>query len=223
MSAAAGAGAFGPSEFRKSTGVSRETLAALEAYATLLLKWQPRINLIGPKTVDDLWHRHFFDSAQLLPMVPEGSSRVVDLGSGAGFPGLVLCILTGAETHLIESDGRKAAFLREAARVSGVSDRVTVHAKRAESVDLPPADIVSARALAGLEDLLPLAIRFWRPGTVGLFPKGKRYQEELTAIKYGWYINFDALPSQVDAESVILRVTDLHKAPAQRGEGPAAD
>ena len=184
-------------------------MARLEAYAGLLIKWQSRINLIGPRTIPDLWTRHFWDSAQLVDHIPKDARTLIDLGSGAGFPGLVLAILSELETHLIESDTRKAAFLREAARIAGVSDRVVVHASRAESVDLPVADVISARALAPLIDLLPLVEPFWGSATLGLFPKGKRYKEELTDSNYVWYINYDAIPSRSDADSVLLKITGL--------------
>lgn len=211
-----------PTDFQNSTGVSRETLDALVTYAALLEKWQKRINLVGPRTVADLWSRHFLDSAQLVSLIPPGAKRLVDLGSGAGFPGLVLCILTGLETHLIESDTRKCAFLREAGRAAGVSSRLTVHARRAESIELPPADVISARALAPLPDLLALAAPFWGAETQGLFLKGKRYEEELTAAKYGWYINYSTIPSRVDPESVILSITGLRQAPGADPEGEGA-
>jgi 16S rRNA (guanine527-N7)-methyltransferase len=193
--------------FAEITGVSRETIARLEAYAAALHRWQPAINLVGPKTLPDLWSRHMLDSAQLVPLIPHTARRLVDLGSGAGFPGLVLAVMTALEVHLIESDTRKATFLREAARAVGVADRVTIHAKRAEAAVLPgdgTADVITARALAPLETLLPLAARFWVPGTLGLFPKGKRYEQELTAAKYAWYINSRTVPSQTDPEAVIL-------------------
>lgn len=208
-----------PSDFQNSTGVSRETLDALTRYADLLAKWQKRINLVGPRTVGDLWSRHFMDSAQLVPLIPVGATRLIDLGSGAGFPGLVICILTGLETHLIESDTRKCAFLREAGRAAGVSDRLIVHAKRAESLDLPSADVVTARALAPLPDLLALAAPFWGESTLGLFLKGKRYEEELTAAKYGWYINYSTIPSRVDPDSVILSLTGLRKTGEAKPDG----
>jgi len=210
------------SQFQKNTDVSRETMEQLDAYAALLLKWQPRINLISGKTIPDLWTRHFLDSAQLIDLCPPQARTLIDLGSGAGFPGLVLAILSRMTVHLIESDTRKSAFLREAARVAGVSDRVTVHAARAESVDLPPADIISARALASLTDLLPLAHRFWGEGTIALFPKGKRYKEELTAANYAWYITYDAVRSRSDDESVLLRLTDMRpkKPDHAPGESP---
>ncbi|MDF1748151.1 MAG: 16S rRNA (guanine(527)-N(7))-methyltransferase RsmG [Alphaproteobacteria bacterium] len=206
-------------QFQKNTDVSRETMEQLEAYAALLLKWQPKINLISKNTIPELWTRHFLDSAQLIDLCPSTAKTLIDLGSGAGFPGLVLAIMSEMTVHLIESDTRKSAFLREAARIAGVSDRVTVHATRAEAVDLPPADIISARALASLSDLLPLAHRFWGEGTIALFPKGKRYKEELTAANYAWYITYDAVRSRSDDDSVLLRLTDMRPKPSDHAEG----
>ena len=208
---AADQGPMSAADFQNSTGVSRETMERLEAYAALLQKWQPRINLVGPKTLPGLWRRHFLDSAQLAEHIPDSARTLIDLGSGAGFPGLVLCILTRLETHLVESDARKSAFLREAAREAGVSDRLTVHTKRAESLDLPPADVISARALAPLDVLFPWVERFWKSDTLGLFPKGIRYKEELTSVNYGWYINYSTVPSRVDPDSVLLLVRDLKR------------
>src|SRR5437588_12718613 len=108
--------ALSPAEFAAATGVSRETLARLDAYAELLRQWSPRINLVAASTLDDLWRRHVLDSAQLFPLLPPGAHSLIDLGSGAGFPGLVLAILGVPAVELIESDARKCAFLREAAR-----------------------------------------------------------------------------------------------------------
>lgn len=197
-------------EFADLTGVSRETRATLEAYADLLARWQRRINLIGPRTLPDLWRRHFLDSAQLAPRIPAAATRLVDLGSGAGFPGLVLCILRpDLQGHLIESDHRKAAFLREAARRTGVSDRVSVHAARADSVQGIAADVVTARALAPLVDLMPMAARFLAPDGICLFLKGKRCKEELTAVNYMWHINYQTNPSRTDPEGQILTITDF--------------
>jgi 16S rRNA (guanine527-N7)-methyltransferase len=138
-----------PAEFAAETGVSRETLARLEAYAALLLAWNRRVNLVGRGTEEDLWRRHMLDSAQLHPLIPAGARTLVDLGSGAGFPGLVLAILGGPHVHLVESDQRKAVFLREAARVTGAA--AMVHAIRIEAAPPLAADIVTARALAPLD------------------------------------------------------------------------
>lgn len=200
-----------PSDFRERTGVSRETLDRLEVYADTLRRWQRRINLVGPATVPELWHRHMLDSAQLVQHLPDGDGPVVDLGSGAGFPGLVLAIMTPRPVHLIESDTRKAAFLREAARAAGVSSRVTVHATRIADAPQIAAAIITARALAALPQLLDLSEPFLGDGTIALFLKGKRYQEELTDAKYAWYINYETVPSATDSDAVLLRIVDFRR------------
>src|SRR5260221_2069883 len=142
---------FDAAAFEAATGVSRETCERLERYVATLLRWQPTINLVSRGTLDDLWRRHLLDSAQLLPHMPD-CGPIVDLGSGAGFPGLVLAILGAPDVHLVESDSRKAAFLREAARAAGAA--VTVHNAPIETVSVPAAAI-TARALAPLTPLLP--------------------------------------------------------------------
>jgi 16S rRNA (guanine527-N7)-methyltransferase len=158
---------MGPEEFRAATDVSRETLDRLESYAALLTKWSGAINLVGRETLRDAWRRHFLDSAQVvdhLPPAPAGRARhILDLGSGAGFPGLVLAILGAGEVTLVESDAKKAAFLREAARIAGAP--AVVICARIESLspsDLSP-DAVTARALAPLPKLLDLAAPFLCP------------------------------------------------------------
>jgi 16S rRNA (guanine527-N7)-methyltransferase len=184
-------------------GVSRETRERLNTYADLLRKWQRSINLVGPRTIDDLWNRHFTDSAQLLPLIPPSARVLVDFGSGAGFPGLVLAILGVSQVHLIESDQRKATFLREVARATGTP--VTVHAKRIEQVAPFPADVVSARALAPLGDLLGFAAPFLHPDSLCLFPKGQMAEDELTAASRTWNINVDRIQSVTDPSATILR------------------
>jgi 16S rRNA (guanine527-N7)-methyltransferase len=187
--------------------VSRETLARLEVFAALLMAWQQSINLVAPASLPDLWRRHILDSAQLWPLLPEGAQRLIDLGSGAGFPGLILAILGVPEVHLVESDRRKAAFLREAARVTGAT--VTVHVARAETLALPPAGIVTARALAALDRLLPLVRRFLAPGGVALLPKGREAQEELTLAGTRWKMRAELIASRTDPMGRILRLQDL--------------
>lgn len=195
--------------FQVATGVSRETLERLQAYADLLVKWQKAINLVGPKTIPDLWRRHFLDSAQLLPLLPEHTTRLVDLGAGAGFPGLVLAILGVPEVHLVESDVRKGTFMREAARLAGV--QVTVHTARIEQAAAFPADVVTARALAPLDTLFGYAARFWGPATTGLFLKGEMAEGELTAAAESWTFAAERFPSRSDAAGVVLRVGGLVK------------
>jgi len=191
-------------------GVSRETRERLNTYADLLRKWQRSINLVGPRTLDDLWNRHFTDSAQLLPLIPPASHVLVDFGSGAGFPGLVLAILGVTQVHLIESDQRKATFLREVARATGTP--VTVHAKRIEQVAPFPADVVSARALAPLVDLLGFVAPFLHPNSLCLFPKGQMAEDELTAASMTWNINVDRIQSVTDPSATILRLSQVSRA-----------
>src|SRR5437660_9171448 len=133
-----------PAEFAAATGVSRETLPRLDAYAELLRRWSPRINLVAASTLDDLWRRHFLDSAQLLPLIPAAARNLVDLGSGAGFPGLVLAILGVPGVELVEADARKCAFLREAARTAGAT--VRIHQARIDSLPARAFDVITARA-----------------------------------------------------------------------------
>src|SRR6266404_3679270 len=147
-----------PHSFAALSGVSRETLGRLEAYAELLVRWSARINLVGANTLDDPWRRHFLDSAQLFADVPEATQSLVDLGSGAGFPGLVLAILGVPGVELIEADARKCAFLREAARIAAAP--VIIRNVRIEAVPAHIVDVVTARACAPLDRLLVLAQRF---------------------------------------------------------------
>jgi len=196
--------------FQDATGVSRETLDRLSAYETVLRKWQPKINLVGPSTLPDLWRRHFLDSAQLFPLLPDATRVLVDLGSGAGFPGLVLAILGVPEVHLIESDSRKAAFLREAARVAGAT--VTVHNKRIEAVTGIAADAVTARALAPMADLLGWSFPFLGSRGTGLFLKGQNLDDELTVTTKCWKMRTERFESRTDPTGTILRVSGIDRA-----------
>jgi 16S rRNA (guanine527-N7)-methyltransferase len=191
--------------------VSRETLARLEAYAGLLTRWSARINLIGRDTLPDLWRRHFLDSAQLRPLIPDRARSLADLGSGAGFPGLVLAILGVNGVELIEADSRKSVFLREAARVT--ETEVTIRPCRIVAVPAHPVDIVTARALAPLDRLLDLARPFFGPDTVCLFPKGERAAEELTLARKGWTMTASLHQSIADRRGVVLRLHQVVREP----------
>ncbi|MDR3518558.1 MAG: 16S rRNA (guanine(527)-N(7))-methyltransferase RsmG [Azospirillaceae bacterium] len=201
--------AFGLDDFVAATAVSRETRARLETYATLLRQWQSRVNLIGPATYPDLWRRHFLDSAQLLPLLPETPDGVADLGAGAGFPGLVLAIMGVAKVHLIESDGRKVAFLREVARITETP--VTIHYKRIEAISDLAVSVVTARALAPLTRLLPWAVGLLAPGGQCLFLKGRQGEEELTAAHKDWNMRIDRLRSRSDPGGVIFRLSEISR------------
>ena len=188
--------------------VSRETLARLEAYVDLLRRWQRRRNLIGRGTEPDIWRRHILDCGQLAAHLPTGTGRIVDLGSGAGLPGIVLAVLTGAETVLVESDAAKAAFLAEAVRLTGAP--CEIRRARIEALEPWPVDAIAARALAPLPRLLGLAAPFAaltpdRP-PVCVFPKGARWREELTDAALTWHISARDAPSATEPAARILIV-----------------
>ena len=197
-----GAGVLGPDGFARAAGVSRETMERLAAYAALLVAWSTRINLVGRATLDDLWRRHFLDSAQLLPLIPAGARSVVDLGSGAGFPGLVLAILGVTGVELIEADSRRVAFLREAARVADAA--VTIRGCRVEAVSPHPVDVVTARGCAPLDRLLALGERFLGPRTTCVFLKGTRVEEELTVAGKAWTMTVSRYPSRAGPGGILL-------------------
>jgi 16S rRNA (guanine527-N7)-methyltransferase len=191
--------------------VSRETLSRLEAYAYLLVRWSARINLVGRDTLPDLWRRHMLDSAQLCPLVPANAQSVIDLGSGAGFPGLVLAILGAPGVELVEADSRKAAFLREAARVTAAE--VTIRPVRIAAVPPHRVDVVTARALAPLDKLLELAEPFIGPDTICLFPKGEKAAQELTLARKDWTMTASMHHSIADPRGVVLCLQRVAREP----------
>lgn len=179
----------------------------LQAFLELLRRWNRSVNLVSRADESVLWERHVLDSLQLAPLIPPGVERAIDLGSGAGFPGLVLAIETGIRFDLIEADQRKAAFLREAARVAGAT--VQVHACRIEACRIPPAPLVTARALAPLPKLLGLAAPLLSGGGICLFLKGANANIELTAAAAEWHMRVESVPSRTAADAVILRVSEI--------------
>jgi 16S rRNA (guanine527-N7)-methyltransferase len=204
---------LGPDGFVELVPVSRETLARLEAYAELLIQWSARINLVGRDTRADLWRRHILDSAQLHRFIPSSAQSLIDLGSGAGLPGLVLAILGVRGVELVEADSRKAAFLREAARVTGAA--VTIRSCRIQALPPHQAEIVTARACAPLDRLLDLAAPFLMPETLCLFPKGERFNEELTLARKAWKMNVSVEQSLSDRRGVVLRLQQVAREPHQ--------
>lgn len=181
----------------------------LQVYAQLLVKWQKSINLVGPDTIPSLWRRHFLDSAQLFPLLPHPVHRLVDMGSGAGFPGLVLAILGVPDVHLIESDARKCAFLREVARVTETS--VTIHNCRIEKVPPLGAEVVTARALASLDKLLAWAEPHLLPEGHGFFLKGRGAEDELTQAAKDWNIAAQRIPSLSDSSGLVLHLKEVRR------------
>jgi 16S rRNA (guanine527-N7)-methyltransferase len=192
--------------------VSRETFEKLELLERELRRWQAIKNLVGPATLDQIWDRHIVDSLQLLDLAPDAGTWL-DLGAGAGFPGLVLAIAgaeRGLQVHLVESNSRKCAFLRHIARLTGAPAKV--HEARLETVVpdfVGKADVVSARALASLPMLLDWTEPLLKAGTMGLFPKGRDAEIELTEARKKWTFEAEILPSLTDPEARILRITSI--------------
>jgi 16S rRNA (guanine527-N7)-methyltransferase len=200
--------------------VSRETLARLDRFVELLIAWQAHTNLIARSTVPTLWTRHIADSLQLTGSAP-GAHVWADLGSGGGFPGLVIaCALAetdGAHVHLVDSIGKKATFLREAVRVTGAP--ATIHAQRIEDfVDKPPEslDVVTARALAPLPELLAMTYPLLKTGALGLFPKGQDVAVELTQAAKYWKIQSSLIQSRTDSKGQVVIVRGIE--PASRAQ-----
>ncbi len=196
---------------RLGHNVSRETFSRLELYDALLRKWQAKINLVAKESLQELWRRHFLDSAQLLPLLPRGNDPITDLGSGAGFPGLILAMMTERQVHLVDSDQRKGAFLLECARQIGVSDRVKVHTIRIEAAPAWKAPIVTARALATLDQLLLWAQPYLTPQTTCLFLKGAKAEDELTLAERSWNMAVERHGSLTDASGVILKLSTIER------------
>jgi 16S rRNA (guanine527-N7)-methyltransferase len=205
------------------TPVSRETLDRLDRFVVVLLEWQQRINLIASSTEPKLWTRHIADSLQLLALAPQ--ARIwVDLGSGGGFPGVVIaCALAdrqGAHVHLVERSTKKAAFLREAVHATGAP--AEIHAVRLEDFVenlAVPVDVVTARALAPLAELLTATYPLLKIGTLGLFPKGQDVDAELTEAAKCWSIQSSLATSLTDPKAKIVRVTGIEKL-SQPGREP---
>jgi len=193
--------------FAERLSVSPEQRVRLRAYVELLGKWNKKINLVAASTLADVWRRHILDSVQLLALLPPGTETLVDLGSGAGLPGLILALMGVPEVHLVESDTRKVAFLREAARITGT--KLNIHAARIEAVDAIAADIVTARALAPLPGLLEYSSRFLKPGGSCYFLKGQRWTEEVAEARRHWQFVFSEFPSLSEASSAVLKLESI--------------
>ncbi len=187
----------------------------LEHYLALLLKWQEKINLISPNTVQDAWKRHFEDSLQILPLIPPSAKTLYDLGTGAGFPGLVLAMeRPDLSVTLVESDSKKCAFLQTVSRETGV--HVAIRNARIENAasELPPPDIVTARALASLEQLLDY-IAPWtesNPNLTAIFPKGENWDKEVDKVGI-WEFHVKQVPSITEKSAAILVLTSIGRKP----------
>ena len=207
---------FGPEDFAARTGVSRETLARLKAYVGLLEDWNVRHNLVSKASMADVWRRHVWDSAQLVAYVPPSAKTLADLGSGAGFPGLVLAeLLRGrVKVSLFESTGKKAEFLRAAAARMGLD--VEICNERIETTRHAPVDVVTGRALAPLDKLLAYAQHLAGRRTIFLFLKGQSLASELTQARKSWRMKALQHQSATDPSGVILEVRELEHVQPRR-------
>lgn len=199
--------------FQSLTGVSRETLERLRVYLRLLEKWQGTINLVSTGSLEDPWRRHMLDSAQLARYIPPrgagGAPVIVDIGSGGGFPGLVLAIMGAGVVHLVESNRRKCAFLATVARETNTE--VTIQPLRVESLTPFAADIVTARSLAPLDQLLAFAEPLVGGEGECLFLKGKKGDEELTEAAKKWNMRVERFASDSDSSGVVLRLRQISR------------
>jgi 16S rRNA (guanine527-N7)-methyltransferase len=204
---------LGPDEVRERTGVSRETLERVRAYLSVLDAWRTRLNLIGPGETTRIWTRHVLDSLQLAPLLPEGEITLVDLGTGAGFPGLLLaCLLQergGGETVLVEKSVRKSEFLRAA--IDALQLRARVITARLEDAEKIEADVVTARALSPLPELLGQASPWLKPNGRSLFLKGRDATDEIARAQESWIFDIHISPSLSSADGKVLSISSLRR------------
>lgn len=192
--------------FAAAFDVSRETLALLDRYAELLVDWQERMNLVGPSTLPQLWHRHFADSAQLLAIAGSGR-RWLDIGAGGGFPGLVLATLDrNSRFTLVESIAKKCRFLETVRDELGLGERVTIENRRIETLPRQRFEVITARALAALERLFEWALPFAGRETLWLLPKGARWAEEVEAARRHWQFEMESRASLTDPDARLLLI-----------------
>ncbi|MGZ0186720.1 MAG: 16S rRNA (guanine(527)-N(7))-methyltransferase RsmG [Alphaproteobacteria bacterium] len=196
----------------RGLGVTDATLAALTVYVETLEKWRKKINLIGPASVEEVWRRHVLDSAQAWPLITDPKQSILDLGAGAGFPGLVLDIMGAEDVTMVDSDQRKAVFLREAARAAGVNPRIIPQRfDAALAAEQRRYGVVTARAVARLEGLLPVLERALEPDGYAVLHKGAQADEELTEARKSWTMQSTAHPSITGGGGVLLKIWGIRR------------
>lgn len=194
--------------------VSRETNDTLRAFVALIEKWNTAINLISRSSAAEAWTRHLLDSAQIFPLAPDSARTWADLGSGGGFPGIIVAILSkelrpDCRTILVESDLRKATFLGEAIRTFGLNAQVLP--QRIDAIAPLECDVISARALASLDKLLPFALRHLKTDGCALFLKGKSFEQELDVARIGFRFQAEKFTSGVEDSSAVLRIQNIER------------
>ncbi|MBI3420053.1 MAG: 16S rRNA (guanine(527)-N(7))-methyltransferase RsmG [Proteobacteria bacterium] len=201
--------AFGPAEFQKETGVSDAVLDKFRRYERLVGEWNERAALIGDSTLPQIWHRHFLDSAQLLALLPKAGGRIADIGSGAGFPGLVLAVLGVKNITLFERNTRKSAFLQEVS--NQLEAPVEILNITSEDYGGAAFDVVTSRATAPLDELIDISSSLRKPSTVCLFLKGKNLDDEIREAQKNWQVNdLRRIQSLTDSKSAILRLAAIN-------------
>lgn len=203
-------------EARDRLDVPRETIERLEAFEALLREENQRQNLVSKGSLEALWERHILDSAQLVRFAPEAAQTWLDLGTGAGFPGLMVPLFHPASVVLVESRKLRVDFLRTAASLLGIAEKVEILCARLETIAARPFDVISARAFAPLPRLLTLAERFSTPGTIWILPKGRNAKSELEAARSSWQGDFRLEPSLTDADAQIVVATRVRRKPRGR-------
>ena len=210
---------FGPEEFATVASVSRETLDRLKRYAELLADWNTRHNLVSDRSMADVWKRHFWDSAQIVDLVPARAKTLVDLGSGAGFPGLVLATLRPElRITLLEATRKKYDFLKVVARELDL--KADIRNERIEDVAPERFDVITARACAPLPQLLSYAQRFWARGSRALLHKGQNLASELTEAHKSWRIQVEQHSSRSDPSGIILEIRELQRVGRKPNQQP---
>lgn len=198
-------------DFQLKTGVSRETLEKFKLYADMLEKWQKSINLVSKSTLKDKWQRHFYDSAQIIELINSGDKplKILDLGSGAGFPGLVISLFGVGEVHLVEGVGKKCSFMKQVIQKTNVS--AIVHNKRIEQMDVFPIDLITSRACADLDKLLELTFPFMTDYTECLFLKGEKSDDEINHASKKWCFDVKKIPSKSEESGMILYLSNIKR------------
>lgn len=189
--------------------VSRETFHKLSLYVDNLVKWQKKINLVSNSTLEDIWNRHILDAIQLLPFLPYTSSKIIDFGTGAGIPGLILAICGYDNITLIESDKRKCAFLMDSSRLTQA--KVSIINQRIEEATPFAADFIISRACADIQQLLQYSYPFYQKNTVCLFPKGENYAKEIEEASKKWDFDYETNQSTTDSRGKIIKIYNISK------------
>ena len=198
-------------DFQRITDVSRETLKQFQLYADLLERWQKSINLVSNVTLSDKWRRHFYDSAQLIDYINKDTKplKILDLGSGAGFPGLVISLLGAGEVHLVEAVGKKCSFMKQVIQKTGMN--AIVHNLRIEQMNAFSVDLITSRACADLDKLLELTSPFMNDQTECLFLKGEKSENEIKHASKKWVFDIKKIPSKSEESGKILHLSNIQR------------